>query len=290
MIRTRVCEILGIQYPVIQGALQGLSYAELAAAVSNAGGLGMISGVLSPEKLRQEIRRAKSLTKKPFGVNVPVMLLRARAQEIINVVIEEKVDVVATAAGSPEAYTKYLKSARLVVMHVVSSVTHAQKAEASGVDAVVVSGIEAGGFLSYDELTTFVLIPQVVDRVKIPVIAAGGIADARGLIAAFALGAEGIQMGTRFIATRECPANSDFKEAIVKATDTATEVRNRGQQPSRGFKSSFLEEVLPSTSSRYSAGQIAGMIEDIVPVKEVIDRLVVEASQVYDRVGQKLMR
>jgi enoyl-[acyl-carrier protein] reductase II len=290
VIRTRVCEIFGIQYPIIQGALQGLSYAELAAAVSNAGALGMISGVLSQEKLRQEIRKAKSLTTKPFGVNVPIMLLRDRAREIIDVIIEEKVDVVATAAGSPEAYTKYLKAAKLVVMHVVSSVTHAQKAEASGVDAVVVSGIEAGGFLSYDELTTFVLIPQVMDCIKVPVIAAGGIADARGLVAAFALGAEGIQMGTRFMATRECPANSDFKKAIIKATDTATEVRNRGQQPSRGFKSSFLEEVLPSTSTSYSAGQISGMIGDILPVKEVIDRLVVEAGLAYARLGQKLMR
>lgn len=290
MIRTRVCEIFGIQYPIIQGALQGLSYAELAAAVSNSGGLGMISGVVSPEKLRQEIRKAKGFTKKPFGVNVPIMLLRDRAREIIDVIIEEKVDVVATAAGSPEVYTKYLKAANLVVMHVVSSVSHAQKAEASGVDAVVVSGIEAGGFLSYDELTTFVLIPQVVDRVRVPVIAAGGIADARGLVAAFALGAEGIQMGTRFLATRECPANLDFKEAIVKATDAATEIRNRGQQPSRGFKASFLEKLLPSTSSSYSAGQIAGMIGDIIPVKEVIDRLVVEADLVYDRVGQKLMK
>jgi NAD(P)H-dependent flavin oxidoreductase YrpB (nitropropane dioxygenase family) len=290
MIKTRVCEIFGIQHPIVQGALQGLSYAELAAAVSSAGGLGMISGVLSPEKLRQEIRKAKSLTRKPFGVNIPIMLMHDRAREIIDVVIEEKVAVVATAAGSPEAFTKYLKTAKLTVMHVVSSVKHAQKAEAAGVDAVVVSGIESGGFLSYDELTTFVLIPQVVDCINVPVIAAGGIADARGMIAAFALGAEGIQMGTRFIATLECPANPDFKEAIVKATDIATEIKNRGQQPSRGFKPSFLKEVLPSTSASHSAGQIAGMITDIIPVKEVIDRLIVEADLVYDRIGKKLMR
>ena len=290
MVKTRVCDIFGIKYPIIQGALQGLSYAELAAAVSNAGALGMISGVLSPEKLRQEIRKARSLTSKPFGVNVPIMLLRDRVKEILDVIIEEKVDVVVTAAGSPELYTKHLKAAKLNVIHVVSAVSHAQKAEAAGVDAVVASGIEAGGFLSYDEITTLVLVPQVVDAVRVPVIAAGGIADARGLVAAFALGAEGIQMGTRFIATRECPANSDFKEAIVKADDTATEVRNRGQQPSRGFKANYLETVLPRTSTSYSAGQISGMIKEILPVKEVIDRLVAESGQIYYRLEQKLAK
>lgn len=289
MIKTRICEIFEIQYPIIQGALQGLSYAELAAAVSNAGALGMISGVLSPEKLRQEIHKARSLTDNPFGVNVPIMLLRDRAAEIIDLIISEKVAVVATAAGSPEAYTKYLKAANLKVMHVVSSVSHAQKAEAAGVDAVVASGIEAGGFLSYDEITTFVLVPQVVDAVKVPVIAAGGIADARGLVAAFALGAEGIQMGTRFIATAECPANFDFKQAIIKANDTVTEVKNRGQQPSRRFKENYMDAVLPQTSTAYSAGQISGMIKDIVPVKEVIDHLVAESSLAFDNLRKKLI-
>lgn len=289
MLKTRVCELFGIEYPIIQGAMQSLSYAELAAAVSNAGGLGIISGVMPPEKLREELRKAKSLTNKPFGVNVPLLVLRDGAREVIDVIIEEKVSVVATAAGSPEVYTKYLKEAKLTVMHVVASVRHAQKAEAAGVDAVVLSGVEGGGFLSYDEVTTFVLVPQVADCVKVPIIAAGGIADGRGLVAAFALGAEGIQMGTRFIATRECPAESTFKEAIVKAVDTATEVRNRGRQPARGFRDDFLKQAAPSGSTSYGAGQIAGLIRDIVSVKEVIDRLVTEARLVYNGVGEKLM-
>lgn len=248
MKRTRICELLGIEYPIIQGGMTWIANAELAAAVSSAGGLGIISpnAVMRLEddlvaNLRSQIRTAKSLTDKPFGVNLVVQM--PGIEELIGVVIEEGINVVTTAAGNPAIYTPRLKEAGISVLHLVASVRQARGAERSGVDAVIAEGFEAGGHNGFDELPTLVLVPQVVDAVSIPVVAAGGIADARGFIAALALGAEGVQMGTRFVATHECVAHQSFKDGIVAATDTGTMVTGRRLAPTRGLKNEFLAKV-----------------------------------------------
>ena len=284
----RVCGLFGIRYPIIQGGMLRVSCPELAAAVSNAGGLGMLSGAKPAEELRQDIRRTRELTDKPFGVNLPMFFLREKAPEMADLVAGEGVKVVATAAGSPEVCTRRLKEAGVIVMHVLSTVGHARKAEAAGVDAVVASGVEAGGFLGHDEVTTLVLVPQVVDAVKVPVIAAGGIGDARGFVAALALGAEGVQMGTRFIATRECPVPAEYKQALLKAADISTEVQGRGRAPARRFRAGYLNEVLPGSTASYAAGQVVGLIRDIPSVAEVIEGVMKKASLVNNQVAESL--
>ena len=249
MKKTRVCELLGIEYPIIQGGMGLIANAELTAAVSNAGGLGIISpnagepdwGKVA-DNLRNQIRKARSLTDKPFGVNFPIHQI-GEDRSLIDIAIVEGVRVVTTGAGSPALHTHYLKEHGVTVLHVVASVRHATGAEKSGVDAVIAEGYESGGINSPDELTTFVLIPQVVDAVRIPVIAAGGICDARGFAAALALGAEGVQMGTRFIATHECIADQNYKKAIVAASDTATVITGRRLMPIRGLKNELTKEV-----------------------------------------------
>ncbi|HIE17391.1 MAG TPA: nitronate monooxygenase, partial [Dehalococcoidia bacterium] len=224
MKRTRLCDLLDIEYPIIQGGMVWIANAELAAAVSNAGGLGLISPTASMnrtgdqvENLRKQIAIARGLTQKPFGINLPI-LNNPQIEELVSTVIDAGVKVVVTAAGSPALYTNRFKEAGIKVLHVIAGVRHAQSAERRGVDAVIAEGYEAGGHNGLDELTTFTLVPQVVDAVTIPVVAAGGIADARGVVAALALGADGVQMGTRFVATHECAAHQNFKEAIVKAS------------------------------------------------------------------------
>jgi enoyl-[acyl-carrier protein] reductase II len=269
-----VCHLFGIRYPIVQGGMLGISCPELAAAISNAGGLGMLSGVKPVSELRAEIRRTVKLTDKPFGVNLPMHDVKERAVEIAGIIAEEGVKVVATSAGSPQVCTKLLKDAGLVVMHVVSEVAHAIAAEAAGVDVVVASGVEAGGFVGRCEITTLVLVPQVVDAVKIPVIAAGGIADARGFVAVLALGAQGIQMGTRFIATRDCPVAADYKQAIVTAKDNSTEIVGRGQAPVRCFRTESPTAKSSNSQRPYPAGQVAGLIRDIPTVDELINSLV----------------
>ncbi len=248
MKKTRICELLGIKYPIIQGGMSLIASAELAAAVSNAGGLGIISPNGSEpdwgkvaENLRSQIRKGKSLTDKPFGVNFPIHVL-GQDRSLLDIAIEEGVPVVTTGAGSPALHTSYLQEHGVRVLHLVASVKHAKGAEKSGVDAVIAEGYESGGINSPDELTTFVLVPQVVDTVSIPVIAAGGICDARGLVAALALGAEGVQMGTVFITTNECIADQDYKDAIVAANDTATIITGRGSLPIRGLKSELVTQ------------------------------------------------
>jgi len=315
--RTRVCDLLGIEYPIIQGGMTWIANAELAAAVSEAGGLGIISPNAAMrleddvvQNLRSQIRKAKSLTDKPFAVNFPVQI--PEIKELIDVVIEEGVKVVTTSAGNPALHTPRLKEAGVRVLHVVASVRHAKGAERHGVDAVIAEGYEAGGHNGFDELPTMVLVPQVVDAVNIPVIAAGGIADARGFVAALALGAEGVQMGTRFVATRECLAHPAFKEMIVAATDTGTMITGRKLGPTRGLKNEFTAKILEMDNRGASAdellafisvgrsrmgqlegrvqegevycGAIAGMIKEIASAGDVVRSLV----QGYDRIVARL--
>lgn len=308
MKKTRLCELLGIEYPIIQAGMAWAAGAELAAAVSNAGGLGMITATAGAtaelgqaDNLRKQIRRTRSLTDKPFGVNIGME--NPSHKELVPVPVEEGIEIVSTAGGSPTLHTRYLKQAGAKVIHAVFSVRHARRAEAEGVDVVVATGYEAGGVISQDEITTFVLVPQVVDAVKIPVVAAGGIADARAFVAALALGAEGILMGTRFLATHECSAHPDFKQAVLRAIDTDTVPTGRGSVvEARVLKNEFARQMLEKESTKMSAeelvdfigpgrirnallegdmkdgsalcGAIAGMIKEIVSAGEVVRSLV----------------
>jgi enoyl-[acyl-carrier protein] reductase II len=257
--------LLDIEHPIIQGGMTWIANAELAAAVSSAGGLGLISPNASMRleddllaNLRSQIRTAKSLTDKPFGVNLVVQI--PGIEDLIGVVIEEGIEVVTTSAGNPAIYTPLLKEAGMTVLHLVASVRQARSAERSGVDAVIAEGYEAGGHNGLDEIPTLVLVPQVVDAVSIPVVAAGGIADARGFAAALALGAEGVQMGTRFIATHECIAHGNFKDGIINATDTGTMVTGRRLAPTRGLKNDFLAKVAEMEQQGATAEELFAFI------------------------------
>ena len=265
MKKTRLCDLLNIDYPIIQGGMIWIANAELAAAVSNSGGLGLISANagMSPNddevvRLRQQIKTARSLTSKPFGVNLPIN--NTLAEALVAAIIDEKVKVVVTAAGNPALYTTRLKEAGITVLHVVASVRHAQGAEKRGVDGVIAEGYEAGGHNGLDELTTFTLIPQIVDAVSVPVVAAGGIADARGVVAALALGADGVQMGTRFVATHECIAHSNFKEAVIKANDIATVITGRKLGPVRILKNEVAAKLLEMEAAGASVDKIEAFI------------------------------
>lgn len=242
MLKTRVCELLNIQHPVVQASMAWVTSAEMVAAVSNAGGLGTLgpnAGATiitrdpqeNAERMRAQIRKTKELTTKPFAVNVvvPGPGEEAFSEETVKVVLEEGVPVAIVSQGSGRVYTDRLKQAGMKVLHVVGTPRHASSAEAAGVDAVITSGTEGGGHSGFDQLTTFTLVPQVADRVKIPVIAGGGVGDARGFVAALGLGAEGIYMGTRFIAVQECPVHQNWKELLVRseATDTAAITHGR---------------------------------------------------------------
>ncbi|MBM3153897.1 MAG: enoyl-[acyl-carrier-protein] reductase FabK [Chloroflexi bacterium] len=319
MKRSRLCDLLGIEFPIIQGGMVWIANVELATAVSNAGGLGLISHTAELDKsgnqvasLIQQIKKARSLTSKPFGINLPLQM--PGIEDLIDTVIREQVDIVVTAAGNPATFTGRLKEAGIKVLHVVASVKHAQSAEKKGVDAVIAEGYEAGGHNGLDELTTFVLVPQVVDAVKVPVVAAGGIADARGIVAALALGADGVQMGTRFVATTECIAHQNFKEAIVKASDTDTVITGRKIGPTRILKNPVAEKLLKMEASGASAeemnafigpesrsrlgqvegdmvngqghcGAIAGMIKEIQSVSNVMQSIIKD----YDAVVRSLV-
>ena len=222
--KTRVTELLGIEYPIIQGGMAWVADHHIAAAVSEAGGLGLIAAANAPaEWVREQIREAKKLTDKPFGVNI--MLMSPSADEVAKIVVEEGIKVVTTGAGSPEKYMEEWKAAGVKVIPVVASVALARRMERCGADAVVAEGTESGGHIG--ETTTMALVPQVVDAVKIPVIAAGGIADGRGIAAAFMLGAEAVQMGTRFVATEECNVHENYKQFLLKARDIDTRVTGR---------------------------------------------------------------
>lgn len=302
-----ITKLLGIKYPVFQGAMAQIARYQLASAVSNAGGLGIIaSGGMSPEQLREEIVNCKKHTDKPFAVNL--MLMMHNIDEIIDVVIEEGVGIVTTGAGTPRKYIPKLKEAGIKVIPVIPSVKAAKKMEELGCDAVVVEGMEAGGHVG--ESTTMALLPQVTSAVNIPVIAAGGIADGRGVAAAYCLGASGVQMGTVFLATEECPVSENYKNAIIEAVDTSTTLTGtKFGAPVRGIKneltrryheleeksSTLMElEELTLGSLRKAAyegdvengsimsGQIAGLVNEIRPVKDVIEGIFEEAQKVLE--------
>ncbi|GAA5417090.1 NADH:quinone reductase [Paraliobacillus ryukyuensis] len=304
----RITKMLGIKYPIFQGAMAQIALAPLVGAVSNAGGLGIIaSGGFSAEQLREEIQKTKEITDKPFAVNL--MLMMQNISELVDVIIEEGVKIVTTGAGTPAPYMETLKKHQIAVIPVVPSVKIAKKMEALGATAVVAEGTEAGGHVG--ETTTMSLLPQVVDAVSIPVIAAGGIANGRGIAAAYALGAQGVQVGTRFLTTVECPTHDNFKQAVVDATDTSTIVTGRSiGGPVRSIKNKMIQAYLELENQKASrdeleklslgslrkavfdgnieegsvmAGQICGMCNEITTVEEMITTMFTEAEEVLDQ-------
>jgi nitronate monooxygenase len=316
MFDTRVTEMLNIQYPIIQGTLHWLAYAELVAAVSNAGGLGILASAMFPskERLRQEIRKAKSLTDKPFAVNINLfpMIRPVNLEEYIDTMLEEGVKVVETSGRSPEPYIERFKQGGMRVIHKVARVRDAVTAQRIGADMVTIVGFEAGGHPGMEDVTSMVHIPLTVDAVSIPVLAGGGIADARGFVAALALGAEGVVIGTRFVLTEECPAHPKVKEWYknAKATDTVMlerSIKNAGrfirnkpaelvlEMESRG---ATLEELLPVISGERGrkvweegdidagvvpSGQVIGLVHDVISVKEVIDGIIKGAKAILEK-------
>ena len=237
-----ITNLFNIQYPIVQGGMIWVSGWKLASAVSNAGGLGLIgAGSMYPEVLREHIQKCKKATAKPFGVNVP--MLYPQIEEIMNIIVEEEVRIVFTSAGNPKTWTSFLKDKGITVVHVVSSVTFAQKAEAAGVNAIVCEGFEAGGHNGREETTTFTLIPMIKQNVSIPVIAAGGIANGRGMLAAMVLGADGVQIGSRFAATVESSAHKNFKQVIIDLKDGDTQVTLKELAPVRLVKNHFYHQI-----------------------------------------------
>jgi enoyl-[acyl-carrier protein] reductase II len=306
-------QLFGIQYPIIQGGMIWNSGYKLASAVSNAGGLGIIgAGSMYPDVLREHIQKCKKATDKPFGVNVP--MLYPNVEEIINIIVEEEVKIVFTSAGNPKIWTAFLKEKGITVVHVVSSSVFALKAQDAGVDAVVAEGFEAGGHNGREETTTLTLIPMVKQKINIPLIAAGGIATGRGMLAVMALGADGVQVGSRFAASVESSAHDKFKEVIVNVKEGDTQLTLKELAPVRLIKNKFFDDVqqlyakcptkeeLAALLGRARAkrgmfegdlvegeleiGQIAGLITDIQPVKEIIDTMIAEFQQAQIEVGQ----
>ncbi len=300
---TRVTKMLGIEHPIIQGGMAWVAEHNLAAAVSAAGGLGLIGGANAPgQVVREEIRKAKELTDKPFGVNV--MLMSPYADDVAKVVVEEGIKVVTTGAGNPEKYMELWKSAGIKVIPVVASVALAKRMEKYGADAVVAEGCESGGHIG--EATTMTLVPQVKDAVSIPVIAAGGIGDGRGIAASFMLGAEAVQIGTRFVVSKESIVHENYKQRIIKAKDIDTAVTGRSHgHPIRGLRNKMTREYLKMEQEGKSfeeleyltlgslrravqegdiqegtvmAGQIAGMISQEQTCKEMIDEMMTQAE------------
>lgn len=304
MIKSKICDLLGIKYPIFQGGMAWVSDASLASAVSNAGGLGIISCInAGTEAVRKEIRKCKELTDKPFGVNV--MLMVPNVDEIAALVVEEKVPVVTTGAGMPSKYMPAWLEAGIKVIPVVAATAIAQRMERMGATAVIAEGGESGGHIG--ELNTMALVPQVVDAVSIPVIAAGGIADGRGLAAAFMLGAVGVQCGTRFLCASECTVHDNYKKKVLAAHDSDTIVTGKTLgHPVRALKSPFTRkfaqmEVDPAVTPEaimefgtgslrkaaregdemtgsFMAGQSVGMVNDIKPAEEIIQEMVSQAS------------
>lgn len=294
----RLNEFLGIKYPIIQGGMANIALGEFAAAVSNAGGLGLIaSGGFDAERIREEIKKCRALTDKPFGVNL--MLMNPDVDNIAKMLVEEKVDVITTGAGSPEKYVADWKAIGTKVIPVVSGVALAKRMERMGVDALIAEGGESGGHVG--EMTTMTLVPMVVDAVNIPVIAAGGIADGRGMVAAFALGAIGVQIGTVLLASEECPIHINYKEAVIKAKDNGTAVTGRSSgAPVRVIKNQMAREYLKmegkgvpreeleqltlgslrkavldgdTKNGSLMAGQVCGLVKEIKPVAEILKGL-----------------
>ena len=305
--KTEITELLNIEYPIIQGGMAWVADYHLAAAVSNAGGLGLIgSGGAPASWVKDQIREVKKLTDKPFGVNI--MLMNPEADEIAKVIVEEKVPVVTTGAGNPAKYIKEWKEAGVKVIPVVASCALAKMMERCGADAVVAEGTEAGGHIG--EITTMSLVPQVVDAVNIPVIAAGGIADGRGFAAALMLGAKAVQMGTHFVATKECNVHENYKEKIIKAKDIDSKVTGRSTgHPVRVLRNQMSNEYIKKEQEGATleelerltlgglrkavvegnvkegslmAGQVAGLVKKQYTCKELIEKVVTEGQQVIE--------
>ncbi|WP_299683357.1 nitronate monooxygenase family protein [uncultured Tenacibaculum sp.] len=305
----KITELFNIKYPVVQGGMIWVSGWKLASAVSNAGGLGLIgAGSMYPDVLREHIQKCKKATDKPFGVNVP--MLYPDIEQIMDIIVEEGVKIVFTSAGNPKTWTNFLKEKGITVVHVVSSVKFALKAEAAGVDAVVCEGFEAGGHNGREETTTFTLIPMVKEQVKIPIIAAGGIGSGRGMLAAMVLGADGVQVGSRFAATLESSAHDNFKDTIVKVKDGDTYLTLKELAPVRLVRNKFFNDVQelyqknPSVEEikellgrarakrgmfegdldegELEIGQVAGLIHEIKPAGQVLNEIIEEYNIVLN--------
>lgn len=304
--QTRITKLLKVQYPIIQGGMAWVADYHIASAVSNAGGLGLIAAASAPaDFVRDQIRKVRELTDKPFGVNI--MLMSPYAAEIAQVVLEERVPVVTTGAGNPGKYIPGWKEAGITVIPVIASVSQAIRMERAGADAVVAEGCEAGGHIG--ELTTMALTPQIVDAVSIPILTAGGVADGRGIAAAFMLGAEGVQVGTRFLAAEECNIHANYKQAVLDCKDIGTTVTGRTTgSPVRCIKNKLAREIVAMEKTAGAdqaemeklltgslraavvdgddkmgslmAGQVAGMIHKIQPAREIIEEMFAEAAKV----------
>jgi len=299
----KITQLFKIKYPIIQGGMIWNSGYKLASAVSNSGGLGLIgAGSMYPEVLREHIQKCKKATDKPFGVNIP--MLYPNIDEIMNIVVEEGVKIVFTSAGNPKTWTSFLKSKGITVVHVVSSSIFALKAQEAGVDAIVAEGFEAGGHNGREETTTLTLIPMVKEKVQIPIIAAGGIATGRGMLAAMVLGADGVQVGSRFAASIESSAHNNFKETIVKVKEGDTQLTLKELAPVRLVKNKFYQDVQdlyakgPSKEEliallgrarakkgmfegdldegELEIGQVAGLIHEILPVEEIMQQMIAD--------------
>ncbi len=301
--RNKITELFNVKYPIIQAGMVWCSGWELASAVSNAGGLGLIgAGSMHPEILKIHIKKAKLATNYPFGVNVP--LLYPEIDKIMDIIISEKVEIVFTSAGNPNTWTEILKKAKIKVAHVVANTKFAKKAEEAGVDAIVAEGFEAGGHNGREETTTLTLIPMVKDITKLPLIAAGGIATGRGMLAAMALGADGVQIGSRFVASVESSAHENFKNEVIKTGEGGTRLSMRKLVPVRLIKNKFADELDKAESEGKSAqfikellghrraklgmfegdltegeleiGQVASMLNEIKSAKEILDEIIKE--------------
>lgn len=307
--KTRITELFGIKYPIFQGGMAWIAEAQLAAAVSNAGGIGIIAGGSAPiDYLREQIRKCKSLTDKPFGVNI--MLMSPNAEDLAQLVIDEGVKVVTTGAGNPGKYMAAWREAGVKVVPVVPSVALAKRMERAGADAVIAEGTESGGHIG--ENTTMCLVPQVVDAVSIPVLAAGGIADGRGIAASLMLGAEGVQVGTRFLASDECVIHPTYKKLVIGAKDTDSVVTGRTTgHPCRNVKTKFSKRLAKGEMSgaidpdefekltlgslrkavqdgdleegSFLCGAIAGMINEVKPCKDIIEEMFAQAEELLGR-------
>ena len=319
MFKTRVTEILGIEYPLIVGTMYPITRAELVAAACNAGSMSIIPSVAfgTKEELREEIRKTKSLTDKPFGVNINLFpgVMPLTAEECIDAAIEEGVKVIETSGRSPAPHAERIKSSSAVFMHKCARLRDARTAERVGADIVEIVGFECGGHPSMEEVTTLILLPQVVDAVNIPVVGGGGFGDGRGFIACLALGAEGVLMGTRFMVTKECPLHDNFKQAFVEAAETATVMAQKSiGDPVRVLRNETVEKVLELEkegatleqlmpfisgqlgreamakgdvqSGMMACGQVVGLLHDVPTVKEVVDSIINEAKEIMDRLSR----
>lgn len=315
-LETKITELLNIKYPIIQGGMVWAAGWKLASAVSNNGGLGLIgAGSMKPELLEEHIHKCKNATTNTFGVNVP--LLRGDAEDLVNVVVDNGIKVVFTAAGHPGKFIEKLKSSGAKVVHVVSSVKFAKKAESVGCDAIVGEGVEAGGHNGLDEITTLSLIPQLVDEVKIPVIAAGGIATGQQILAALALGAEGVQIGTAFAATKESSMHQTYKDKVIEAGDNSTVLILKKLGMARVIKSPFADKIIQSEQAgvdaerlrtilgkkkemtgmfegnfeegMMEAGQSSGMVKELLSVEELFDKFIFEIDNSTKRIKKLII-